>query len=128
MKWQAATIGYRDRSVLTRILRGDISILRRQNRIRISFRVRGTRCRLDMPASRLRCAGLPTIAIAAGPRYASMPPERSAVLRWKLASSASPPPLDRMWRKSERCTATRLIEPAASTSTTFQPAGVWFIT
>jgi hypothetical protein len=40
----------------------------------------------------------------------------------------SPPPLDRMWRKSERCTATRLIDPVASTSTTFQPAGVWFIT
>lgn len=60
--------------------------------------------------------------------YASAPPDRSAVLCCKLASSASPPPLLRMRRKSERCIATRLIEPAASTSTTFQPAAVCCIT
>src|SRR5271168_1398517 len=56
-------------------------------------------------------------------RHTNAPPERSEVLRWRLASSAPPPPLERMRRKSDRCTATRLIEPAASTSTTFHPDG-----
>jgi hypothetical protein len=59
---------------------------------------------------------------------ARLPPDRSAVLRCRLASSASPPPLASRLRKSARCTATRLIEPPASTSTIFQPEAVCFIT
>jgi hypothetical protein len=60
--------------------------------------------------------------------HASMPPERLATFRCKPAISAGVPPLFSNWRKSERCTATRLIEPSASTSTAFHPDAVLRIT
>ena len=47
----------------------------------------------------------------------SAPSDRSAILRRRLAISASASPLARIFRKSDRCTATRLIEPSSSTST-----------
>ena len=43
----------------------------------------------------------------------------------RLATRAEPPPLDSRPRKSERGVATRLIEPAASTSTACLPGGGW---
>jgi hypothetical protein len=60
--------------------------------------------------------------------YTSAPPESSEALRWRFASRASPPPLDMICRKSERCSATRLMEPAERTSTIFQPEGDGLIT
>ena len=50
----------------------------------------------------------------------SAPSDRSAILRRRLATSASASPLARILRKSERCTATRLMEPSSSTSTARQ--------
>ena len=55
--------------------------------------------------------------------HPSMPPERLATLRPKPAVSAGTPPAINSSRKSERCTATRLIEPSVNTSTTCHPAG-----
>jgi len=54
-------------------------------------------------------------------RYVSAPPDRSLVFWFRLSISAWAPPRDTSRRKSERCTATRLIEPSASTSTALQP-------
>jgi hypothetical protein len=51
-------------------------------------------------------------------------PDNSDVLSCRLFSSAGAPPCSRSWRKSDRCTATRLIVPSSSTSTAFQPWGV----
>jgi hypothetical protein len=62
------------------------------------------------------------------PDHASMPPERLATFRCNPAIKAGVPPLFSSSRKSERCTATRLIEPSASTSTAFQPEAVLRIT
>ena len=50
----------------------------------------------------------------------SAPSDRSDTLRCRLLISASALPLARIARKSERCTATRLIEPSISTSTARQ--------
>jgi hypothetical protein len=55
--------------------------------------------------------------------HPSMPPERLATLRPRPAVSAGTPPAINSSRKSERCMATRLIEPSVSTSTTCHPAG-----
>src|SRR5208337_4600400 len=52
------------------------------------------------------------------------PPDRSETLRCSFAISAGPPPCISASRKSDRCVATRLTEPSASTSTTRQPAVV----
>ena len=58
-----------------------------------------------------------------GAAHPSVPPERLATLCSRPATSAGVPPELSRPRKSERCTATRLIEPSVSTSTACQPAG-----
>ena len=50
-------------------------------------------------------------------------PDRLATLCSRPATNAGVPPELSSPRKSERCTATRLIEPSVSTSTACQPAG-----
>lgn len=73
-------------------------------------------------------AGRQRAALGRHADQAILPPDRSEVLRCSLASSASPPPFASTLRKSDRCTATRLIAPSASTSTIFHPASVGVIT
>ena len=58
-----------------------------------------------------------------GAAHPAVPPERLATLCSRPATSAGVPPELSSPRKSERCTATRLIEPSVSTSTACQPAG-----
>ena len=58
-----------------------------------------------------------------GAAHPVAPPERLATLCSRPATSAGVPPELSSPRKSERCTATRLIEPSVSTSTACQPAG-----
>ena len=54
---------------------------------------------------------------------ASIPPDRLATLCSRPLVRAAGPPAASSSRKSERCTATRLIEPSVSTSTACHPAG-----
>ena len=58
-----------------------------------------------------------------GAAHPVAPPERLATLCSRPATSAGVPPELSSPRKSERCTATRLIEPSVSTSTACQPVG-----
>src|SRR6516164_6880523 len=54
--------------------------------------------------------------------HPAMPPERLATLRLRPAASAGTPPDASSCRKSDRCTATRLIDPSVNTSTACHPA------
>ena len=74
-------------------------------------------------AYRLRGAATPTAR-----RHASTPSDRLATFCRRATVSAGTPPLANTCRKSDRCTPTRLIEPSASTSTAFQPAGPFRMT
>ena len=57
-----------------------------------------------------------------------VPSDKSCDLAVRLATSAGAPPRESSRRKSDRWTATRLIEPSARTSTTRQPLPVFRIT
>src|SRR5271166_2901112 len=83
----------------------------------------GNRRRRSGRGPDLPCLGAPPVG-----NQASAPPERSATLCCRLATRAAPPPCLSRPRKSERCTATRLIAPSASTSTAFHPLDVARIT
>jgi hypothetical protein len=83
----------------------------------------GNRLRRSRRGPDLPCLGAPPVG-----DQASAPPERSATLCCRLATRAVPPPCLSRPRKSERCTATRLIAPSASTSTAFHPLDVARIT
>src|SRR6516165_7825260 len=60
--------------------------------------------------------------------YCKIPPDSSAVFCRRLTSNPAPPPSARSERISDRCEATRLIAPSASTSTTFHPPLSWRMT
>jgi hypothetical protein len=57
-----------------------------------------------------------------------IPSDKISDLLFRLSASASPPPRESSRRKSDRCTATRLIAPSARTSTTRQPLPEFRIT
>ena len=75
---------------------------------------------LGLPRPRLTRA---MSAVVAALACYNAPSERSAVFRCRLFSSAAAPPLASRSRKSDRCTATRLIVPSNSTSTARHPCG-----
>ena len=56
--------------------------------------------------------------------YAIVPLDRLTTFRSRPARKAAAPPLASNALKSDRCTATWLIVPSVSTSTTFQPSGL----
>src|SRR5947209_6478643 len=70
----------------------------------------------DRGPPRRWCDGPGLVTRGAAAAHSSTPPERLLILFSGAGFNAGTPPLERTWRKADRCTATRPTAPSVNTS------------